>query len=94
MSESGALDWLKGQLASLNAEFEAMARDGRLQAWAKRLSDGFIAMGETLKSLIQTLYEWRTALTVLAQAWAGLKIAGWIASLRLLYGQFIALPAA
>ncbi|WP_429149709.1 hypothetical protein [Aeromonas rivipollensis] len=94
MSESGALDWLKGQLASLNAEFEAMARDGRLQAWAKRLSDGFIAMGETLKSLIQTLYEWRTALTVLAQAWAGLKIVGWIASLRLLYGQFIALPAA
>jgi hypothetical protein len=34
VSESGALDWLKNQLANLNAEFEAMARDGRLQAWA------------------------------------------------------------
>ncbi|RSM27432.1 phage tail protein [Aeromonas salmonicida] len=94
VSESGALDWLKGQLANLNAEFESMARDGRLQAWAQRLSDGFISLGETLKSLIQTLYEWRTALTVLAQAWVGLKIVGWIGDLRSLYAQFIALPTA
>ncbi|HEH9394785.1 TPA: tape measure protein [Aeromonas salmonicida] len=94
VSESGALDWLKNQLANLNAEFEAMARDGRLQAWALRLSDGFISLGETLKSLIQTLSEWRTALTVLAQAWVGLKIVGWIGDLRSLYAQFIALPTA
>ncbi|QXC33689.1 tape measure protein [Aeromonas sp. FDAARGOS 1407] len=94
VAESGALAWLKDQLASLNAEFERMANDGRLQAWAQRLSDGFIAMGETLKSLIQTLYEWRTALTVLAQAWIGLKIAGWIGDLRSLYAQFIAMPVA
>lgn len=94
VAESGALDWLKNQLANLNAEFESMARDGRLQAWAQRLSDGFISLGETLKSLIQTLSEWRTALTVLAQAWVGLKIVGWIGDLRSLYAQFIALPTA
>ncbi|WP_270817878.1 tape measure protein [Aeromonas sp. Y318-3] len=94
VAENGALAWLKNQLANLNAEFEVMARDGRLQAWAKRLSDGFISMGETLKSLIQTLSEWRTALTVLAQAWVGLKIAGWMGDLRSLYAQFIAMPVA
>ncbi|MFQ1965423.1 tape measure protein [Aeromonas veronii] len=94
VAENGALAWLKNQLASLNAEFEVMAKDGRLQEWAKRLSDGFITMGETLKALIQTLYEWRTALTVLAQAWVGLKIAGWIGELRSLYAQFIAMPVA
>ncbi|MEL1219097.1 tape measure protein [Aeromonas hydrophila] len=94
VAENGALTWLKNQLASLNREFDQMARDGRLQAWALRLSDGFITMGETLKSLSQTLYEWRTALTVLAQAWVGLKIVGWIADLRSLYAQFIALPTA
>lgn len=94
VAENGALIWLKNQLANLNAEFEAMARDGRLQEWAKRLSDGFITMGETLKSLIQILYEWRTALAVLAQAWVGLKIAGWIGELRSLYAQFIAMPVA
>ncbi|WP_421258653.1 tape measure protein [Aeromonas sp. 600886] len=94
VAENGALAWLKNQLANLNAEFEAMAKDGRLQEWAQRLSDGFISMGETLKSLIQTLYEWRTALTVLAQAWVGLKIAGWIGDLRSLYTQFIAMPVA
>ncbi|CAD7506855.1 tape measure protein [Aeromonas dhakensis] len=94
VAENGALTWLKNQLASLNREFDQMAQDGRLQAWAKRLSDGFITMGETLKSLLQTLYEWRTALTVLAQAWIGLKIVGWIGDLRSLYVQFIALPTA
>ncbi|WP_421261218.1 tape measure protein [Aeromonas jandaei] len=94
VAESGALAWLKNQLANLNAEFDRMANDGRLQEWAQRLSDGFISMGETLKSLIQTLYEWRTALTVLAQAWVGLKIAGWIGDLRGLYAQFIAMPVA
>ncbi|HHQ4802284.1 TPA: hypothetical protein ACSP27_000792 [Aeromonas veronii] len=94
VAENGALAWLKNQLANLNAEFEAMAKDGRLQEWAQRLSDGFISMGETLKSLLQTLYEWRTALTVLAQAWVGLKIAGWIGDLRGLYAQFIAMPVA
>ncbi|WP_029300348.1 tape measure protein [Aeromonas hydrophila] len=94
VADNGALAWLKNQLANLNTEFEAMARDGRLQEWAKRLSDGFITMGETLKALIQTLYEWRTALTVLAQAWVGLKIAGWIGDLRSLYAQFIAMPVA
>jgi len=94
VAESGALAWLKNQLANLNAEFARMANDGRLQEWAQRLSDGFIAIGETLKSLIQTLYEWRTALTVLAQAWVGLKIAGWIGDLRSLYAQFIAMPVA
>ncbi len=94
VAENGALAWLKNQLANLNAEFEAMARDGRLQEWAKRLSDGFITMGETLKSMIQALYEWRNALTVLAQAWVGLKVAGWMGELRSLYAQFIAMPVA
>ncbi|WP_303842881.1 tape measure protein [Aeromonas sobria] len=94
VAENGALAWLKNQLANLNAEFDRMANDGRLQEWAQRLSDGFISMGETLKSLIQTLYEWRTALTVLAQAWVGLKIVGWMGDLRSLYAQFIAMPVA
>ena len=94
VAENGALSWLKNQLANLNAEFAAMANDGRLQAWAKRISDGIVSLGETLKSFIQTVYEWRDALQVMAQAWLGLKIAGWIADLRGLYGQFIALPAA
>lgn len=34
VAENGALNWLKNQLANLNAEFEAMTRDGRLQVWA------------------------------------------------------------
>lgn len=94
VAENGALTWLKNQLAQLNAEFDAMAQDGRLQAWAKRLSDGIVGLGESIKAFIQTVYAWRDALLVMAQAWYGLKIAGWIVELRGLYGQFIALPAA
>ncbi|MFM5558747.1 tape measure protein [Aeromonas rivipollensis] len=94
VAENGALTWLKNQLASLNREFDQMAQDGRLQAWAQRLSDGIVGLGESIKAFIQTVYAWRDALLVMAQAWYGLKIAGWIADLRGLYGQFIALPAA
>ncbi|MND58714.1 hypothetical protein D3C80_498830 [compost metagenome] len=94
VAENGALSWLKNQLANLNAEFDAMAKDGRLQAWAKRLSDGIVSLGESIKAFIQTVYAWRDALLVMAQAWYGLKIAGWIVELRGLYGQFVALPVA
>ncbi len=94
VAENGALTWLKNQLASLNREFDQMAQDGRLQVWAQRLSDGIVGLGESIKAFIQTVYAWRDALLVMAQAWYGLKIAGWIADLRGLYGQFIALPAA
>ncbi|MFQ2524649.1 tape measure protein [Aeromonas caviae] len=94
VAENGALTWLKNQLASLNREFDQMAQDGRLQAWAQRLSDGIVGLGESIKSFIQTVYAWRDALLVMAQAWYGLKIAGWIADLRGLYGQFVALPVA
>lgn len=94
VAENGALTWLKNQLAQLNAEFDAMAKDGRLQAWAKRLSDGIVSLGESIKAFIQTVYAWRDALLVMAQAWYGLKIAGWIVELRGLYGQFVALPVA
>ncbi|WP_429108179.1 tape measure protein [Aeromonas media] len=94
VAESGALDWLKNQLAQLNAEFDLMAKDGRLQAWAKRLSDGIVSLGDTLKTFIQTAAQWRAELTIMAQAWFGLKVSSWIADLRGLYGQFVALPAA
>lgn len=94
VTENGSLTWLKNQFAQLNAEFDLMAKDGRLQAWAKRLSDGIVSLGETLKSFIQTAAQWRAELVIMAQAWFGLKVANWIADLRGLYGQFIALPAA
>lgn len=94
VTENGSLTWLKNQFAQLNAEFDLMAKDGRLQAWAKRLSDGIVSLGETLKSFIQTAAQWRAELVIMAQAWFGLKVASWIADLRGLYGQFIALPVA
>lgn len=49
-TENGALTWLKNQLAQLNAEFDAMAKDGRLQV-AQRLSDGIVGLGESIKAL-------------------------------------------
>ncbi|GJA53311.1 hypothetical protein KAM348_07340 [Aeromonas caviae] len=94
VAENGALTWLKNQLAQLNAEFAAMAKDGRLQEWAKKISDGIVSLGESIKAFIQTAVAWRTELTIMAQAWVGLKVASWIGDLRGLYGQFIALPAA
>ena len=94
VANSGAMDWLKGQLAALNNQFDQMANDGRLQQLAQQISDAIVAFGQALKGFAQTVAEWRNELLLLAKAWAGLKVGGWIADLAALYGRFIALPAA
>ncbi len=94
VAENGALDWLKQQLATLNAEFARMAADGSLQQWAKKLSDAIVSTGEGIKSFVKLMADWSGAIKFLGEAWLGLKIASWAGQVKALYTQFIALPAA
>lgn len=52
VAESGALDWLKNQLSSLNSEVQKMAEDGRLDKYAKQISDFLVKTGESAKGFI------------------------------------------
>lgn len=74
ISEAGAMDWLKQQLADVNARFKQMAEDGSLKQWAKDISDAIISIGEGIKSTIGFLVEYRTQIATVVTAWATLKV--------------------
>lgn len=82
VAENGALDWLKGQLATLNAEFAKMAADGSLQRWAQKISDAVVSTGEFIKSFIKTCYEWSGALKTVAIAFAAFKFTQFIGGVQ------------
>lgn len=87
VATSGALDWLKGQLTALNAEFKAMSEDGRMKKLAQDISTWLIKAGEAIKSTVVTIYEWREAIFNVAKAWAALKILGMIRDVGKLAGD-------
>ncbi|MDP5459891.1 tape measure protein [Alishewanella sp. SMS8] len=81
VATSGALDWLKNQLDSLNKTMAEMAASGELQELAKNISDGIVATAEAVKSLVTTIYEWRGAITAVGAVWATLKVGSFLADL-------------
>lgn len=77
VSNSGSLDWLKQQLQSVNDQFAKMSADGSLKVWAKEISDDIIAVGNAIKSGVQSIWEWRDSIVTVGKAWATLKIVSW-----------------
>lgn len=86
VANGGALDWLKEQLAALNAEIRAMSEDGRLKKLAQEISDWLVRAGEAIKRTVAIVYEWRGAIFNVAKAWAALKILSMIRDVGLLAG--------
>ncbi|CAM4177324.1 tape measure protein [Pseudoalteromonas byunsanensis] len=80
IAQSGAMDWLKNQLTTLNTEFAAMAADGRLQEWAQSISDTIVNTGTVINDAISTLYDYREEIGFVAKAWLALKIGGYFSS--------------
>lgn len=73
VAESGALDWLKGQLDALLVTIEKMKADGRLDEWAKNIGDSIVSTGQALKSSVQFVVEYKNQLLILAQAFVAIK---------------------
>lgn len=78
VSSSGAMDWLKDQLAELNAEFAEMAADGRLQEWAQNVSDAIVSAGTFVRDTAKALYEFREEIGFVAKAWLTLKVGSFL----------------
>ncbi|CAM3896713.1 tape measure protein [Rheinheimera salexigens] len=74
VANSGALDWLKTQLAEVNAAISRMTQSGELKVIAKNISDGVVATGQAIKSLVTTVYEWRNSILAVGAVWATLKV--------------------
>lgn len=82
VADAGVWDYVKRQIREFSQAFDELAANGRLEKLAKQLSDGFISLAETAKSVALTVYELSGALVALGQAWLGLKIVGWYGQLR------------
>ncbi|WP_065204247.1 tape measure protein [Shewanella woodyi] len=74
IAQSGALDWLKGQISELNLEFAAMAADGRLKEWAQQVSDTIVSIGSAVQDGAAMLYHFRDEIGFVAKAWLALKV--------------------
>ena len=81
IAKSGTLDYFKEQLESLLATIKQMADSGELADMAKNVSDAIVTLMSSIKAVIVTIYEWRTAILAGVAALAGLKLLGLIASL-------------
>ncbi|MEI8642735.1 tape measure protein [Pseudoalteromonas sp. Hal040] len=80
IAQSGAMDWLKSQITSLNTEFAAMAKDGRLKEWAQSISDTIVSTGTAIKNAATTLYEYRDEIATVAKVWLALKVGNYFSS--------------
>ncbi|MFV0597982.1 tape measure protein [Shewanella sp.] len=77
VAQSGALDWLKGQISELNLEFAAMASDGRLREWAQQISDTIVSIGSAVQDGAAMLYHYRDEIAFVAKAFLALKVGGY-----------------
>ncbi|MBU1040047.1 MAG: hypothetical protein KKF77_02975 [Proteobacteria bacterium] len=72
----GAFDWMKGKLSGILTTIDAMAADGRLDAWAK-------TTGETISTVLERAWEagkgFAAALAVMGTglAWTASLLGGW-----------------
>ena len=80
IAQSGAMEWLKGQITALNTEFAAMAKDGRLQLWAQQISDTIVSTGIAIKNAATTLYNYREEIGMVAKVWLALKVGTYFSS--------------
>lgn len=74
VAQSGALDWLKGQISLLNQEFAAMAADGRLKEWAQQVSNTIVSIGSAVQDGAAMLYHYRDEIGFVAKAFLALKV--------------------
>lgn len=76
IAKAGALDYVKDQLAGLLRTIQEMKANGDLTQLAQRISDGFVSIAETTKSVVLAIKDNIGALALLAKAYVALKLAG------------------
>lgn len=88
IADSGALQYAKDQLQGLLTKVNELNRTGRLNEIAKNISDGIIAIAESIKNGITFIRDYSSELLLLARAYAVFKGASFIADLAKTAGLF------
>lgn len=76
IAKAGALDYVKDRLAGLLRTIQEMKANGDLTQLAQRISDGFVSIAETTKSVVLAIKDNIGAVALLGKAYVALKLAG------------------
>ncbi|MGB5856494.1 MAG: tape measure protein [Oceanisphaera sp.] len=69
VADAGILNWLKDQLAAVNAEFRSLSDGGQLKTLAQNISGVLVAMGESVKNMVVAVYDSREVIVTFAKEW-------------------------
>ena len=83
IAQSGALEFFRSELKSLNAEVAAAAKDGRLKAVADSISAGIVATAQAIKATVGFVYQYSSAIILLGKAYALVKVQSFLDGLAL-----------
>jgi len=93
VAKSGALDYFREQLKSLNATIRQMTSDGRLAEYARRISDGIVTVAKAVQSAGGFLIDHAAAIGAVAKAYAAFRIGSIVGEIGLATARFAELAA-
>ncbi|MAK67512.1 MULTISPECIES: tape measure protein [unclassified Methylophaga] len=91
ISEQGALEYFKNELRDLRDQIKEMAQDGRLQQYAKDISDRIVQAGQAVKQFVSLTVSLSSELIALGKVFIALKFGAMIQNF---YGMATAATAA
>lgn len=94
VSRKGALNYFRDQLKSLNELIGKMSSDGRLDAYAQKISDGIVKTAQSVKSATVFLIEHASAIANVVKVYATFKAARIGAELAIAAARFAQTTAA
>lgn len=94
IASSGALEWLKHQIADLNAKFDSMAADGSLKKLAQGISSAIQDTGSAVVDFSKAISKYGAEIKLMGEIWLALKISKWESGISSITAKFISLSAA
>lgn len=81
VANAGFIEHLKSRLEALQATIGQMADDGRLDAWARRISDALVSIARAIEGSIRFVASYAQAIVLLGKAYALVKVASFLQGL-------------
>ncbi|MCW2065069.1 UNVERIFIED_ORG: putative nucleic acid-binding Zn-ribbon protein [Stenotrophomonas maltophilia] len=82
VADQGVLTYFKGQLTTLLATLDRLAKDGSLTRWAKQTAGAIITMAEAIKGATRWVADHARVIGLMAAAYAQFKIVGALMQLK------------
>lgn len=89
VARKGVLDFFRDQLSALNDQIGKMAADGRLDDYAKKISDGIVKTAQAVKGATTFLVEHASAIGNIIKVYATFKVARIAGELAIAASKFI-----